>query len=319
MTTMTFETNTTPTGRTGRRALAGRTAGTFAALVMTGALLGACGDDGGGGDGASTTLAFSFDSLPPLGDGYVYEGWLIVDEAPVTTGRFSIDESGMTTPATFQVPVSDLDGASAFVLTIEPAEGDDPAPADTHILAGDVTGDEIDLEVGHPAAIGTDFADAEGTFILATPTTMAVDDDETQGIWWLVPPATDGAMPTAGLTLPELADGWVYEGWVASGDGPVSTGTFLTAEGADSNGPGDGAGDDPAPPFPGEDFVDPVRDLSAGYMAVISVEPSPDDSPAPFQIKPLAGPIGADTAPDTQTVPNDGGATNPSGAAIFTR
>ena len=56
---------------------------------------------------------------------------------------------------------------------------------------------------------------------------------------------------------------------------------------ADSDGGGPAAGPNPTPPFPGQDFIHPLTDLTAGYAAVISVEPSPDNSPAPFTLKPL--------------------------------
>jgi hypothetical protein len=53
----------------------------------------------------------------------------------------------------------------------------------------------------------------------------------------------------------------------------------------------------PGPPFPGEDFIINApagltfpTNLSGG-MAVISVEPYPDNSPAPFLLKPLVRPI----------------------------
>ena len=90
----------------------------------------------------------------------------------------------------------------------------------------------------------------------------------------------------AGLTLPELPAGWVYEGWVAGPDGPVSTGTFTDPAAADSDGAGPTGGPEASPPFPGQDFIDPPVNI-IGQAAVISVEPSPDNSPAPFGIKPL--------------------------------
>ena len=40
------------------------------------------------------------------------------------------------------IEISEADrGASAYVLTIEPAVGDDPAPTDTHVVAGDFSSD----------------------------------------------------------------------------------------------------------------------------------------------------------------------------------
>ena len=35
-------------------------------------------------------LEFSSDGLEPLGPGFVYEGWIIVDGAAVSAGRFSV-------------------------------------------------------------------------------------------------------------------------------------------------------------------------------------------------------------------------------------
>jgi hypothetical protein len=55
---------------------------------------------------------------------------------------------------------------------------------------------------------------------------------------------------------------------------------------ADSDRGGPAAGRDPTPPFPGQDFVNPPTSL-VGYAAVITIEPFPDNSPAPFLLKPL--------------------------------
>ena len=83
----------------------------------------------------------------------------------------------------------DLSQAATIIITIEPDGDDDAIPADTHYLAGGVTGASAPLTVGHPAALGDDFSDAAGTYILATPTDGATDTDENSGIWFLA----DGA------------------------------------------------------------------------------------------------------------------------------
>ncbi len=236
----------------------------------------------GGAMSDSSALRAEFDGLEPLGDGYVYEGWLIVDGGPVSTGRFSVDETGQPDPAEFDVNDDDAESATLFVLTIEPADGDDPAPADTHVLAGAWDGNTADLSVGHEAAIGDDFATASGAYILNTPSSADTDEDFDQGIWWLDP----ASGPGASLELPALPAGWSYEGWVVGPDGPISTGRFTSADVSDSDDAGDTSGSDGAPPFPGQDFVDPPIVLT-DFAAVISVEPEPDDSAAPFAIKPL--------------------------------
>jgi hypothetical protein len=59
------------------------------------------------------------------------------------------------------------------------------------------------------------------------------------------------------------------------------------------------------PPFPGEDFlVNAPAGLTfptnlAGGMAVISIEPVPDNSTAPFLLKPLVAPIPANAIDHT--------------------
>ncbi|NIR35444.1 MAG: hypothetical protein GWN07_21225 [Actinobacteria bacterium] len=162
------------------------------------------------------------------------------------------------------------------------------------------------------AALGDDFTSATGQFVLTTPSTTASDDDN-QGIWWLVPPT-----PDTGLSLPTLPAGWAYEGWVVGPSGPVTTGRFTDPAAADSDLAGPTAGtDSDGPAFPGQDFITPPVDLTTEHMAVISVEPEPDNDPAPFQIKPLGGAIGTDLAPTPQSHTNIAADNNPSGTATF--
>jgi hypothetical protein len=123
---------------------------------------------------------------------------------------------------------------------------------------------------------------SSGAYILAAPSGGG-SAPYANGIWWLDP----SAGPGPSLVLPELPTGWVYEGWVVGGAGPISTGRFTSASGEDSDGTGPDAGPNPGPPFPGQDFVDPAIDLTSGYVAVISVEPEPDNSSGPFTLKPL--------------------------------
>ena len=249
------------------------------------------------------TLTMDFDGIEDLGSDYVYEGWLIVDGMPVSSGRFSVNGSGNPFPGWFVVDAQDAADAVMFVLTIEPAVGDDPGPADTHFLAGVFDGDTAEITIGHPAALGDDFMSAAGGYILATPSTADIDEDYDQGIWWLDP----AAGPGPSLMLPTLPAGWVYEGWVVGMDGPVSTGRFTSVSGADSDGAGPNAGMDGFPPFPGQDYITPPMSL-IGYAAVISVEPEPDNSPGPFTLKPLVDGNVEDVAPPTlQAMGNNAG------------
>jgi len=248
----------------------------------------ACNDD----DNSTVTignLTVDFTGLEELGTDFVYEGWLIVNGNPVSTGTFT----SVSFPQTYTVGINDLEAATTFVLTIEPAGetgADALTPAATKILAGDFSGSSA--SVSSTEIVG-DFTTSWGKYILATPT----DDDDTNeasGIWFL--DNSDAAATVAGLGLPTLTEGWKYEGWVVLDGTPVSTGTFTAVDMADDNAatsPYKGlVGNGPA--FPGEDYVtgsaagvDFPTDLK-GATIVISVEPSPDNSAAPFTLKPLA-------------------------------
>lgn len=261
------------------------------------------------------TLNLNITGLSDLGSDYAYEGWIMVDGSPMTTGLFQVDSSGELTKTSFILDAAALNSATAFILTIEPFPDADPSPSDVHILAGDFSANSASLRVDHQAALGTDFTAATGTYILATPTDE-LDNNENSGVWWIDP--QNG--PSAGLNLPTLPAGWKYEGWVVMGGVPLSTGTFTNVSGSDDAAPYSGAM--AGPPFPGEDFLmnAPVgmtfpTDL-AGTTTVISVEPDPDNSPMPFALKPLIGAVASDATDHTPyTMTNNAAATNPSGVA----
>ncbi|MBA3820397.1 MAG: anti-sigma factor, partial [Deltaproteobacteria bacterium] len=145
-------------------------------------------------------IELDFTALPALAAGSVYEGWLIQDGA-TTTDRFT----GGSHIRQF-APAS-LAGATAYVLTIEPRRGDPRAPSSTHILAASLAGGQGALSTQHPAALGTDFATAAARYVLATPSSAAMDDND-RGIWFLDPAGTEA------LVVPTLPAGWSYEGWV---------------------------------------------------------------------------------------------------------
>lgn len=245
---------------------------------------------------SNKSITLNISGLEDLGSDYVYEGWLIVNGAPVSTGTFTVDATGMLSKTTFSLSASDVDAATTFVLSIEPANDSDPAPAATKILAGDFSGNSASVNTDLIA----DFSNSAGKYILATPTN-GTDNDENSGIWFL--DLATGS-PTVGLDLPQLPDGWKYEGWVVINGQPVTTGTFTNAMATDDADPF--SGNMPLPDvngmngfFPGEDFLENAPSgLSfptdiAGGMAVISVEPHPDNSPNPFTLKPLVHAIPA--------------------------
>ena len=172
----------------------------------------ACGDDDGPTAptapsptppvASSGSLQLSLNGLESLGAGFVYEGWLLVDGNPASTGTFSVGADGSLSTSMFSVDQAALQAATKFILTIEPSPDSSPMPAATKYLAGAFVGNNASLSVGDAATLENDFQSASGGFILATPSTNAVADDYASGIWWL-DPASHGAS----LMLPALPAG----------------------------------------------------------------------------------------------------------------
>lgn len=245
-------------------------------------------------------IKLKFENLANLGPHEQYEGWLIVDGAPVSTGTFTVDDKGKMSSKHKELDDETIDKATSFVLTVEPMPDNDPKPSMIKLLAGDFSGNKARLDVGHGMALTHDFEDAAGKYVLATPTTASMED-ELSGIWFL---DLMSGSPMEGLNLPMLPEGWIYEGWTVIDGKPVSTGRFMMANEADDMAPFSGPMQ--GPPFPGEDFVNMAPSgLSfptnlSGETAVITIEPYPDNNPAPFQLKPLLGEIPAN-AKDHQT------------------
>ncbi len=233
----------------------------------------------------------TFEGLEELGPDYVYEGWIITDAGPVSVGRFDVKSN--PTEFIFEGG-SELTEGTRYVLTIEPKENDDPKPSSTSILEGDIVaepGYSTTTNATLVAAFGDDFSTAAGSVFLQTPSTASLETDFNNGLWFFDP---SGADPVP-LTLPTLPTGWKYEGWAVTGEGPISTGTFLATDVADADGAGPTAGPDATPAFPGQDFIAPPIDLSTA-TAVISIEPDPDNSPSPFTFKPLVIQLDSPTA-----------------------
>lgn len=252
------------------------------------------------------TVHLSLEDVPMLnGATHTYEAWLAFDAADdLSLGRFNVSASGVLSQSEFEIASDLLDLAVRVQITLEPIISDAPTPSEHVVMAGTLMQDSAAMSPGHPSAMNTMFGQfsAQGTYILETPTTSDASDYR-NGIWWLcpadatsavcevadtgMPPATSdsghvGDQPTPGLLLGSL-DGvpWTYEGWIRNEATLewISTGRFSDPVGADHDGAGASAGTEPAPAFPGQDFVgESAIDLTAGYTAWISVEPSGADT-----------------------------------------
>jgi len=276
------------------------------ALVM---LIAACSDN----DDSTTntlptaSLSINIQGLEDLGGSFRYEGWILVDGSPISTGVFSVNQNGVLSQTEFQVSSEMLNEATKFILTVEPNPDPDPNPSDQKLIAGDFNGNSAQLNTSVAPGIG-DFSTVSGDFFLRTPTDEPVgtsnNGNDQYGVWFGLP----GMPPSATLNLPELPLGWVYEGWVIGDSGPLTTGRFSSAGEMDFNAgttSSYGGTEQLGPNLPGEDFFNNAPlgenfplDLR-GRTVVISIEPEPDNSPAPFLLKPLVGTAGMDTAPSS--------------------
>lgn len=277
----------------------------FLLSVMFSFLFISCSDDDDNSvEPTTSSLNLNISGLEDLGNSAMYEGWIMVDGAPKTTGTFSVDGTGNLSESSFEINSDDLNSATAFILTIEPNPDPSPNPSDVHILAGDFSGTSASLSVGHGAALGNDFSSISGNYILATPTN-GENTNENSGIWFL---DLSSGTPSVGLDLPTLPAGWKYEGWTVINSVPVSSGTFTSVTSVDDADPFSST--QPGPPFPGEDYlVNAPMGLTfptnlAGGTAVISIEPDPDNSANPFTLKPLVKMIPSDVV-DHVTYPMD--------------
>ncbi len=271
-----------------------------------------CSDDDDVTNPTTRNLTLNLSGLEALGSNFVYEGWIIVNGSPVSTGTFT----SVDFPQTYVLNYDQLSNATKFVLSIEPVNDSDPAPSNTKILVGNFSGNSATVGIG---TVG-DFSNIVGKYILATPTNGAMTN-ENSGIWFL---DLTGGSPATGLTLPTLPNGWKYEGWAVINGTPVTTGKFTNVaatdefngfSGPDALGMVNGADGF----FPGEDFLQGApmgltfpTDL-AGGTAVISIEPEPDNSPMPFTLKPLVGSIATDATDHTTYTMNENSASFPTG------
>jgi len=269
-------------------------------------------------------LSLTLQGLEPLLNGFHYEAWALVGGQALPAGKFNLDAQGRMVELNGRVLANgslqqsrDIRSASAIVITIEPTNDVDSAPTATHVLAGAVQNNAATLSVSAPMALGNDFTAAAASYVLATPTDSD-NTNERSGVWFL---SLASGAPAAGLTLPALPAGWIYEGWAVVNGRPLTTGRFLNARAADNAAPF--SGPLTGPPFPGEDYV---RNAPAGLTfpldlrgatIAITIEPEPDDAAAPFAFKPLLGTVPA-TALDrvTYTLPNRA-STLASGTAVI--
>ena len=230
----------------------------------------------------------SITDLAPLANGYHYEGWVVLDGRAWSTGRFNVGANGELVdldgkPVRNGVYDSgrDIGNAAVAAITIQPPIGsvDGPEPgedgfggdAPPHLLAGVIVGSTAVLSVGAGPALGHTFAGASGSYLL-----------------------DHGHIHFATLELPVLPAGWAYETWVVHDGVTESLGRFGQAEGGGTHSEhSHGTEAVEAGTVEAPQHLVPSADIRGGSL-FISIEPSPDDSPQPYSLRPLFADVPVD-------------------------
>ena len=272
-------------------------------VAASGILMSSCSGDDDGANAAFIKLDVL--GLQALETNVEYEAWIVVEGENKSLGRFT----DVSFPKQFRANRSDIANATQFKLSIEPGNDPSPAISNTVLLSGNFAGNGAQLDI--KGTLGN-FENASGVFMLKTPTDNDPNNEQS-GIYWQRPYATNNGV---GLQLPNLPEGWKYEGWVTvpttpNGSVNLSTGTFNQPNGQDDFLPYSRT-DNAPPAFPGEDFlnlnllsksgVNTIPDLR-GKEVFISIEPFPDhDGNTPFILQPLSGEAGNELAPSINTM-----------------
>jgi hypothetical protein len=176
-----------------------------------------------------STIDVNITNLPALPDSMTYVGWLDSDDYAAI--KIFVQDASSDGSINYQSEetLQSLQQAQEFVLTVESksvANDSDLVPSSRELLAGRFSEATSTLTIGN----GTiDFANSKAVFNLATPTN-GPNTDELSGVWFVDSLSIN---MVAGLDLPALYKGWIYEGWIQINGQYISTGRFSNPDAAD--------------------------------------------------------------------------------------
>lgn len=200
----------------------------------------------------SSSLEINVTGLPALADTMTYVVW-VENENPANLRPYIIHTSDAVNGSiTFksEKPLRILQTSQIIWLSVERKDVLSDSvftPSTRRIFSGRFVKGGCNLGIGEEVY---NFENTSAVFRLLTPTDGS-GTNETSGIWFVNLDSV-GAFK-AGLDLPDLYQGWIYEGWVEVNGTFLSTGRFSTPAGADLRKQygSSGAGLN----FPGEDFL----------------------------------------------------------------
>jgi hypothetical protein len=202
------------------------------------------------------TFEANIDGLPAIPDSMTYVGWFERFDQDKGVEYFvkvffqDANSNGVINYKSEQ-SLKSLQEAQQFWLTTEKKTSVNDStlkPSSRIILKGNFLEAASSLFISNEQSA---FDTSKTVFNLITPTD-GLSTNELSGIWFVDSVSTK-PVPVAGLELPVLYSGWIYEGWVQVGSKYISTGRFSNPAAADKysgySGPQTGYN------FPGEDFL----------------------------------------------------------------
>lgn len=199
----------------------------------------------------SASLEVNITGLPVLADTMAYVAWFDTDDRPAIFIKRITPNSKGDVYFKEEQKLANLDSAQIFLITVEPIRRlNEPnfTASNRIILSGRFSNGLCNLTLGENFK---DFKDTYAKYTLYTPTDGDLNSNPFGGIWFV--DSVDANKVSAGLNLPVLYAGWIYEGWIELGGNKLSTGRFRNPRAADLfNGHSATAA---SVPFPGEDFI----------------------------------------------------------------
>ncbi len=199
----------------------------------------------------SSSLELNITGLPKLNDTLTYVAWFDTDDRPpVFIKQLSPNSQGDVFFKEEQ-KLAYLDSAQIFLVTVERKSqltATNFTASSRIVLSGRFVNGLCNLSLGETFK---DFSQTSAKYTLYTPTDGNLASNPYGGIWFV--DSVDVNKTVAGLNIPLLFAGWIYEGWIEVNGNKLSTGRFRNPKAADLfNGYSATAA---SIPFPGEDFI----------------------------------------------------------------
>ncbi len=199
-----------------------------------------------------STFEANISGLPVLPDSMTYVGWFAREKNGVNYYiKVFVQDANLNGVISYKSgkPLQNLQEAQVFFITTEKksvANDSSLVPSTRKLLSGRFSDAAANLSISEKPV---NFNNARAVFNLSTPTD-GPETNELSGIWFVDSLSTK---IQAGLELPALYGGWIYEGWVQLNGQYISTGRFTSPETSDLY----SAYSDTLSgfKFPGEDFL----------------------------------------------------------------